>query len=160
MTNGNVARNSEDNLIALLRSDEFAQERWSPTDLGSMLLHQLQTPLATDIADLARPADCTRSGAPCPCRTFGELLRCPHPDAGLLRQAKVFATSAPQAEQPVPKEITHFLYIACLVKARAHAIDGVSQLGAAALAKEVSRHLALAWLPEEARQLLRPEARI
>jgi hypothetical protein len=154
-------QDSDAYLVALLQSGERAcDEDWSAADLAAMLSHQLETPLASDVPSGVRSMNC--AGAACRCTTFGDLLRCPHPTSNLLRHVKGLAKRSlrsggaiAEPEETLPKEIARFLYVASVLQARKHGIKGVSNLSPAILSREVSRCLTMAWLPEEARQLLR-----
>ena len=82
---------SKDILRALMNPTQPDTVPWSSSDLQSILNHQLTTPLASELDQLAEIAQCSREEASlaiesCGCRTFGDLLRCQSPSVIMVSE--------------------------------------------------------------------------
>jgi hypothetical protein len=89
----NVARRdlSKSDPAALARMmdlDTGTKHDWQPDELGSILRHQLDSPLGLDLGNFAPESkgtlDALRPSASIPLNTFGDLLRHPHPPLEVL----------------------------------------------------------------------------
>lgn len=128
--NGNA-----DRLSALLDLEAHARTAYTPHDLAAILHHQLDTPLAVDLA--AGPGVA-------PTETFGQLLLGPAPSLDALARVKDFAKAARgDPNGPLPPEIATVLYYASIAAARLRHGRRITALDDATLRR------GLAWMAAE-----------
>jgi len=95
---------------------------WSPDEMSDVLRHQLEAPLAVDLALLDPEIDARlealRGHVPAPPRTFGELLRHPRPPLDLLVLVKEFGKRGrTKADPAIPPEVATVLYVTSIILA-------------------------------------------
>ena len=131
---------------------------WSPADLGSLLEHQLRTPLHLEAEGLLQHAKGPVRAARASIEggvTFRDVLERGLAGDDALRMVKGWAKEQLADPQGLPRPVAHFLYIASILRATSQGDDEFSALDPTALQAEARRCLTLQWLPSEARDLLR-----
>ena len=145
-------------LAALMDPD--GERIWGPDELGAILKHQLAAPLQVDLAGLEHGAagkvKTLAAAQGLLLRSFGDLLRHPHPPIELLRLAKDFAKACRLSpESALPREVATVLYFACIAVALMRCQCRISRLGKAQLREGFEWALKLPWLDAESRRLFR-----
>lgn len=138
-----------------------ADSHWAASELRAVLEHQLQVPLAHEVAWVARgAARGHRAASGLPRRvlesTFAEVLSADRPDRDALSFVKEFAKEAlSRDDDGVPRDVAATLYVLVAAKAASAGLAQVSSLRGARLTREVRRCLTFGWLPETVRAALR-----
>jgi hypothetical protein len=136
-------------LARMLGVSHATPEVLSADELGTILRHQLRTPLTMDLFDPAGPNK-AKTGE----MTFGELLAAEHPPLDLLERVRRFGKACKaRPDGPLPAEVGTILYFASIVKARVACGARISSLTDADLLGGVSWALQQAWLLGPLRQL-------
>ena len=146
-------------LATLFDPSDGDERLWDASELGAILHHQLSTPLQVDLAQLKQAhAIRVRNLADAQgltLKSFGDLLRHPHPPVELLKIVKDFAkASRLNPHGPLPRDIASVLYFAAIAAARVRCRRRISELGDAALAEGLRWVLARPWLDAELRELI------
>lgn len=147
-------------LARLLDLDDAAGDLWMPDELGAVLEHQLNAPLATDLGHLepgldARLAAISPDSGP-PVRTFRDLFTHPHPPVELLESTKRFAKHCRNhARNALPVEVASVLYLLSIVVALRRCGRRISGLDSESLRYGVDWARRQPWLDETTRNLLR-----
>jgi hypothetical protein len=134
---------------------------WSSSELAQMLEHQLNAPLADEIA---RAAASTNRGSGSAakilketgCKTAAELLRHDAPSVPALKLLKDFAKSlmTDQADS-LPRDVGRVLYVLTILRGRAVHLHEVTTLSDESITREARRCLSFIWLPESVRLMIR-----
>lgn len=133
---------------------------WRPEDLAAVLRHQLDAPLAFDLAshqsggmEHVEDLRCVEGQ---PIRTFRELFHHPRPPVELLELTKEFAKSlAHRDDAPLPEQIATILYVLSIIVARARCGCRISQTDDEEQRRQVEWILSHPWVDESTRCLLR-----
>jgi len=144
-------------LACLMQADDLGS--WNSPDLGPILEHQLDTPLALDLGARDQEADNHPDSGDVPAGaemlTFRQLLLHPHPPVRLLHRVKQFAKGCRgRPDGPLPPEVATVLYLAAIAAARRNCQQRISALDNAAWQHGVEWALAQPWLNAEIRELL------
>jgi hypothetical protein len=137
-------------MAGAMDSENDRPAQWQPTELATMLRHQLATSIAGDLQklspDLARqyeekaPAGGARS-------TFGELFANPAPSLDALQVVKDFAKRAiNEKDGPLPEEIGAALYYASIAAALLRLNNRISGLDDPTLKIGLNWALAQPWM--------------
>ncbi len=158
MTKARPTTESRAILLALMEAEPEGVGYLSSSDLAALLLHQLRTALELEIDDLQASHGATEIAPVVSAsrhETFGDVVQ--HADAGdpLLRLVKEHGKKMLTNPSGLPAQVAHFLYVASVLRARVVGDSTVSTLSDAVIDSEARRLLTAAWLPEEARQILR-----
>jgi len=161
----NVARRdlSKSDPAALARMmdlDTGTKHDWQPDELGSILRHQLDSPLGLDLGNFAPESkgtlDALRPSASIPLNTFGDLLRHPHPPLEVLKLTKEFAkANRNNPQSTLPPEIATVVYFAAIVVALMRCGQRITALDDQALRQGVEWIVAQPWIDELSRSLFR-----
>jgi hypothetical protein len=142
-------RSDPPRLARILQVSASTPEVLSTDELGTILRHQLGTPLTIDLADPNGP-DAANVGE----MTFGELLAAERPPLDLLERVRRFAkVCKARPDGPLPAEVGTVLYFASIVKARVACGARISTLNDADVNGGVRWALQQAWVFEPLRQL-------
>lgn len=147
-------------LSKLMDLDTQSCHVWQPDELGAIFRHQLQAPLEFDLTTVdaeveAKLKTLTASGDP-PLKTFGQLLRHPHPPIELLKLTKEFGKAhRNNPESPLPRDIATVLYFAGIVAALTRCSQRITQLDEYSLRRGVEWVIAQPWVDESTRSLFR-----
>jgi WD40 repeat protein/predicted Ser/Thr protein kinase len=144
----------------MLALDTSTKYDWHRAELGSMLRHQLDSPLGFDLGNFAPESkatlDASHSTASTPLETFGDLLRHPHPPLGLLKVMKEFAkANRDNPESSLPTEIATVIYFAAIVVALMRCGQRITELDDDALRGGVEWVIGQPWVDELTRSLFR-----
>jgi hypothetical protein len=161
---GNMAtpdiETSDSRCLAKLMSLDANEVRvWQTEELGAIWRHQLQSPLEFDLTTVDADAKTTLATLSATAeswpRTFGDLLRHPHPPMGLLRLTKDFGKlHRNDPASPLPREIATVLYFAGIVLALTRCGQRISRLDDQFLRAGVEWVIAQPWLDEPTRSLV------
>ena len=140
--------------------DEAGDERriWRPTEIASLLKHQLAAPVEFDlgamtVSDAAKVCMLTESQGLL-LKSFGELFRHSCPPLELLRMVKQFAKALMNSPHgPLPQEIAKVLYFSSIVVARIRLRERITELEDDALARALTWLLEQPWLNGNSRML-------
>ena len=153
-------RSEPSSLAQMLALDTSTKHDWHHAELGSILRHQLDSPLGFDLQNFAPESkatlDASRSTANIPLETFGDLLRHPHPPLALLKVMKEFAkANRDNPEGSLPTEIATVIYLAAIVVALTRCGQRITELDDNALREGVDWVVAQPWVDESTRSLFR-----
>lgn len=145
-------------MAGLLGLSGHELETWSGHELGSILLHQLQTPLDRDLSALTPDAgrtvsELTLSGGDAALLNFGDLVRHPRPPLQLLQLLKEYA-KATRADGSLPAEVATVLYHLSVALALSHCGQRITDAPDAKLRAGIDWCLAQSWLDEGTRATL------
>jgi hypothetical protein len=152
---------SDSHLLAKLMSLDANEVRvWQPDELGAILRHQLQSLLEFDLTtvdgEVTTQLTTLANSEDLPLRTFGDLLRHPHPPLGLLKLTKDFGKlHRNDPASPLPRDIATVLYFAAIVAALTKLGQRISQLDDQSLRVGVEWVIARPWVDESTRTLFR-----
>ncbi len=132
---------------------------WHDDELGPILIHQLDAPMAVDLAgiapDLTGRLHTLTSAEGQTLRSFADLLFHPHPPVELLTLIKDFAkTHLHQGHSPLPTPIVLLLYYASITAALLRSSRRISSLTDEQLLTGLQHLTALPWLDSRSRHLL------
>jgi hypothetical protein len=139
-----------ESLARMMDLDSQRGSLWSPAELQAIFEHQLDAPLADDLAKAdAAAATRLRDGPPVEgraIRTFRDLFAHPRPPLELLDLTKRFAKQCRKdRDGPLPEEIATALYFLAIVKAMT-AGRRISELDDQALRFGITWALEQPWL--------------
>lgn len=135
-------------LTELFRLEEDAGELWRSDEAADILMHQLQAPLAADLAGVN--LDEHETGL-----TFGQLLAASDPSVELLRRVKEFAkSSGANSDRLLPREVAALLYIAAIAVARGRCGESISEQSDEAVRQKLQWAVSQDWISVELRAVL------
>lgn len=145
-------------LASLLDLSDAAGDLWMPDELGAILEHQLDAPLAADLGRFEPGLDARlaalRPDGP-PIRTFRDLFSHPRPPVELLDATKRFAKHCRNhARNVLPVEVASVLYLLSIVVAMRRCGQRISGLDAESLRYGVDWARKQPWLNAATRSLL------
>jgi WD40 repeat protein/predicted Ser/Thr protein kinase len=140
--------------------DTSTKYDWRPEELGSILRHQLDSPLEFDLGNFApesKPTlDAIGPSPAIPLRTFGDLLRHPRPAPGVLKLVKEFASAnRNNPEGTLPDEIATTIYFAAIAVALTRCGQRITGLDDTALRRGMEWVMAQPWIEESIRSPVR-----
>lgn len=125
---------------------------WTDQDYGPMIEHQMNAPLANDLAQLIPDAGDTL--AETPIRTLKELFSHPHPPASILRLVKEFAKQLRRnARFAYPEHVATVLYYASIAAAESRSHTAITNLPRQEIRKGYAWSRDQSWIPPELRRL-------
>ena len=139
-----------------LTGDEPAS--WSPAELGAILRHQLAAPLEYDLRTIAPGGEQTISNMTATIKTgprpksFGDLIRHPHPPVELLGLMKDFARQG-RDDGTIPAEVGTALYYAAIVLGVLRHNTRITKLDDHSLRKGIEWTMGLPWIDESLKQI-------
>jgi hypothetical protein len=131
---------------------------WHSQELSAILRHQMSAPVQFDLSELpaglgAKLRSLTAAQGLL-IRSFGDLLRHPHPPLELLKLTKRFAkASSHHPDSPLPPEISRVLYYAAIVVAQTRCGERISGLDNAGLKQGLDWALTQLWLDASTRMI-------
>jgi hypothetical protein len=150
---------SDPRSIARLLDPGADEERiWDADELAAILRHQLAAPIQVDLNSLEAGAAprlrMLTEAHGLLLKSFGDLLRHPHPPLELLKLTKNFAKALRLSRRgTLPREIATVLYFASIVVALRRCRRRISRLDDAALRRGVELCLRQPWLDDSTREL-------
>lgn len=140
------------NLHALLDANESTDAGWTESDYGSLLDHQLSSPLLDDLSsifsDVAEVLPATN------CRTFGELLFNPPSSLPALKMVRHFAKNLiTRDDRSYPDEVARVLYFAAIAAAQVHRSERITKLEPHPLREGYEWARSRSWISGELRDL-------
>jgi len=141
-------------LMSLMDLDLLGTQHWSREELGAILAHQLEAPLAGDLRRHVADLEKELAQAPAQVRTFGQLLSHPQPPVKLLEGVKRFAkASRADPDSPLPDETATVLYFAAIVVAMLRCGQRITRMNDDALRYSLDWVCKQAWLDARSRAL-------
>jgi hypothetical protein len=164
MTQADLHRADPSLLARILDVEEATIHAWPQHELGSILRHQLATPVQLDLegrnSSLHAGPHALPHGQHLGKLTFGELLHHPEPPVELLRQIKHFAkASRKSGESALPAEIATVIYLMAIVVARLRCHTRISEQSDESLAHGIHWVQSQPWVDERTHQLFREALR-
>jgi WD40 repeat protein/predicted Ser/Thr protein kinase len=155
-----LSKSDPASLARMMDLDTGTKHDWHPEELGSILRHQLDSPLAFDLGNFAPESkgtlDVISPSTTTPLNTFGDLLRHPHPPLEVLKLVKEFAkANRNNSQSTLPPEIATVVYFAAIVVALMRCGQRITALDDDALRQGVEWVVAQPWIDELSRSLLR-----
>jgi hypothetical protein len=155
-----LSKSNPASLARMLDLDAGTNHDWHPEELGSILRHQLDSPLMFDLANFAPESKealkAINPSATIPLNTFGDLLRHPHPPLALLTLVKEFAKdNRNNPQSTLPPEVASVVYFAAIVVALIRCGQRITALDDQALRQGVEWAFAQPWIDEFSRPLFR-----
>ena len=160
MATGDIHKSDPQLLAKLMSLDTAPAHAWQPDELGAILRHQLQSPLEFDLITVdaevkAKLKTLAAANGP-PLKTFGDLLRHPHPPIELLNLTKEYGkVHRNTPESPLPHDIATVLYFAGIVVALTRCGQRISRLDDDGLRRGVEWVASQPWVDEWTRSLFR-----
>ncbi|HUI06909.1 MAG TPA: protein kinase [Verrucomicrobiae bacterium] len=160
MAKRDLSRSDPTSLARMMDLDTGTKHDWHPQELGSILRHQLDSPLAFDLGNFAPESkgmlEAIAPSANFPVNTFGDLLRHPHPPLGALKIMKEFAkANRDNPEGTFPTEVAAAVYYAAIAVALTRCGQRITSLDDDALRQGMEWVIAQPWVDEATRSLLR-----
>lgn len=146
-------------MAELLKLNDQSAPAWPPEELGALLRHQLEAPLAFDLAAMADGGEKTVHAMTAtvtlgqPPRTFADALFTPAAPLELLALMKDFFRAA-RGEGALPPEVATLLYYATIAAAWLHHRRRITELDEPAIQKGIDWSLAQTWLDPRIKKLL------
>ncbi len=155
-----VFKSDSSHLSRLANLDENAQDIWQPEELGDILRHQLNAPLAFDLTTreprTQTVLDAVHATVAQPPRKFGDLFHHPHPPLDLLKLAKDFAKAHRNSpNSPLPHEIATVLYFASILVALSRHRQRITTLDNPSIRQGIEWVLNQTWVDDATRALFR-----
>lgn len=152
---------ADPHLLAQFLDPGFPGQRvWMPSELGAILHHLMAVPMPFDLSALP-PGTRSRlqtlgAANGLLLNSLAALLHHPHPPVELLLLLKRYAKSNHEhPDSALPAEISTVLYILSIVVARQRCQRRITALNDDAVLSSIDWVLALPWLDDKARCLLR-----
>lgn len=157
MTQPDMRHTDPRRLASLL--DFSSQRLWEPSELGSILRHQMTAPVEFDLTALgderAGKVRTLATAGDLVVRSFSDLLFHPHPPLELLELTKQFAKASHVSPgSPLPREIARVLYLSSIVAAQVRCGTRITALTDAALSAGLRWAMQQPWVDEKLRLLL------
>jgi WD40 repeat protein/serine/threonine protein kinase len=155
-----LSKSDPASLARMMELDMGTKHDWQPDELGSILRHQLDSPLGFDLGNFAPESkevlDVISPSATIPLNTFGDLLRHPHPPLEVLKLVKEFAkANRNNSQSTLPPEIATVIYFAAIVVALMRCGQRITTLDDNALRQGVEWSVAQPWIDELCHSLFR-----
>jgi hypothetical protein len=133
---------------------------WQPNELEAMFRHQMASPVAFDLEgydrNLAANLEVLTAAQGLLVKSFGDLLRHPHPPLDLLRLTKDFAKrNRDNPESLIPAEIADALYYLSIAAALVQCGKRISRLKDAQLQGGFAWVEAQDWIDDETKEVAR-----
>ena len=152
-------------LASLMDLDPAVDRAWSPDELGAVLRHQLAAPLLVDLSSLRRntvaKVKTLAEAQGLVLKSFGDLLRHPHPPVELLEITHRFAKACTLGRTgPLPRDIATMLYYAAIVAAMSRCGRRISRLADSEIRLGIQWALSRPWIEESLRGLFEEGCRL
>jgi WD40 repeat protein len=155
-----LSKSNPASLARMMDLDTDTKHDWHPEELGSILRHQLESPLGFDLGNFAPESKealkAIGPSATIPLNTFGDLLRHPHPPPEVLKLVKEFAkANRNNLQSTLPPEVATVVYFAAIVVGLMRCGQRITALDDQALRQGVEWVLAQPWIDDFSRPLFR-----
>jgi len=148
-----LSKSNPASLARMMDLDTDTKHDWHPEELGSILRHQLESPLGFDLGNFAPESKealkAIGPSATIPLNTFGDLLRHPHPPPAVLKLVKEFAkANRNNPQSTLPPEVATVVYFAAIVAALMRCGQRITALDDQGLREGLEWVLAQPWIDE------------
>lgn len=161
----NATKNRRERLAEALGIGSDNTRLWQPNELEAMFRHQMASPVAFDLEgcdrNLAANLKILTAAQGLLVRSFGDLLRHPHPPLDLLRLTKDFAKrNRDNPESLIPAEIADALYYLSIAAALVQCGKRITRLTDAQLQGGFAWVEAQNWIDDETKDVARKAMRV